>query len=468
MTKLKPYTKYKDSGSPWIGSIPDHWEIKPLRAMLNQRNEKNDPIKTDQILSLSIAHGVTLYSDKGRGGNKAKSDLSAYKIAKKGDIVLNSMNVIVGAVGLSSFTGAISPVYYALYVKNNDSDIKYYEKIFKSSAFQKYLMIYGKGILIKKSDSGKLNTIRMKIPTNDLKITLLPHPPISEQKAIEQYLNSKSNDIDKYIKKLKREISLLKEHRQKIISQAVTCGLDGNGKLRKKPEWKKGDPVPNGWKDSGVEWLGLIPEGWEQIKVKYIGDTFIGITYSPKDLVDSENEGILVLRASNIKEGKLVFNDNVYVDLKVEKKYLVREGDLLICSRSGSRDLIGKNVYVDKDLGFSFGAFMTVLRSKHSEYLSWFLASDFFKSQSGLYATTTINQLTLGTLNNMLVTLPKIKTEREEIISFLKDRTSELDTEISKIQDQIEFIQEYKQSLISKVVTGKIDVRNINNNLSED
>jgi len=193
--KLKPYPKYKDSGVPWLGDVPEHWEIKALRTILKQRNEKNDPIKTEQILSLSIAHGVTLYSHEGRGGNKSKGDLTAYKIAIAGDIVLNSMNVVVGAVGLSKHTGAISPVYYALHPISDEIDIRFYEKIFKNKFFQKFLMIYGKGILIKKSSTGKFNTIRMKISSNDLKGTVLPLPPLSVLYYCPRWTNNSKSPV---------------------------------------------------------------------------------------------------------------------------------------------------------------------------------------------------------------------------------------------------------------------------------
>lgn len=176
-----PDAPTKASGESWIGEIPAHWEVKPLRAFFNFRNEKNDPVKTENILSLSIAHGVTPYTEEGRGGNKSKDDLTAYKIAHEGDIVLNSMNVIVGAVGRSKYYGAISPVYYALYPKNDDVYVPFFEKIFMNSGFQKGLLRFGKGILMKISGTGQMNTIRMKISQDDLKTVRFPIPPHDEQ-----------------------------------------------------------------------------------------------------------------------------------------------------------------------------------------------------------------------------------------------------------------------------------------------
>ncbi|MGR3805023.1 MAG: hypothetical protein ACU0AY_16230, partial [Marinibacterium profundimaris] len=183
-----PDAPTKDSGEAWIGEIPVHWEVKPLRAFFNFRNEKNDPVKTENILSLSIAHGVTPYTEEGRGGNKSKDDLTAYKIAHEGDIVLNSMNVIVGAVGRSKYYGAISPVYYALYPKNDDVYVPFFEKIFMNSGFQKGLLRFGKGILMKISGTGQMNTIRMKISQDDLRTVRFPVPPHEEQVEIARAL----------------------------------------------------------------------------------------------------------------------------------------------------------------------------------------------------------------------------------------------------------------------------------------
>lgn len=107
--------KMKDSGIKWIGELPEDWEIRKLKYTLEERNEKNNPIVTDNILSLSVERGIFPYAEKTGGGNKSKSDLTAYKVAHPNDIVINSMNILAGAVGLSRYTGIVSPVYYTLY-----------------------------------------------------------------------------------------------------------------------------------------------------------------------------------------------------------------------------------------------------------------------------------------------------------------------------------------------------------------
>ena len=159
--------KMKDSGIEWIGEIPEGWEIKRLGAILQERNEVNNPIQTTSILSLTNNRGVIPYSEKGNQGNKAKDDLTGYKIAHIGDIVLNSMNVIIGSVGLSNYYGAVSPVYYMLFPRNNiETNIQYYNYLFQTTAFQQSLRGYGNGIL----------EIRMRIQMQKLKTVLLPVP----------------------------------------------------------------------------------------------------------------------------------------------------------------------------------------------------------------------------------------------------------------------------------------------------
>jgi type I restriction enzyme S subunit len=219
---LNPAAPMKDSGIDWIGQIPAHWDLQPMRAFFRFRNEKNDPVKTENILSLSIAHGVTPYSEEGRGGNKRKDDLTAYKLAYPGDIVLNSMNVIVGAVGRSKYFGAISPVYYAFYPVGDHVYVPFYEQIFLNAGFQRGLLRLGKGILIKLSGTGQLNTIRMKISTDDLKGLLFPTPPQNEQHEIVEYISQQNVKIENGIAIKERQIAALKEYKTSLINAAVT------------------------------------------------------------------------------------------------------------------------------------------------------------------------------------------------------------------------------------------------------
>ena len=171
--------------------------------------------------------GVIPYAEKGNSGNKAKEDLTAYRLAYPGDIVLNSMNVIVGSVGLSKYFGAVSPVYYMLRPRKREDYVEYFDAVFQTVCFQKNLSRLGNGILIKKSESsGKLNTIRMRIPMSKLNRELIPYPSPREQQRIANFLDQKTTEIDNAIAKKQRLIELLKEQKAILINQAVTRGLN--------------------------------------------------------------------------------------------------------------------------------------------------------------------------------------------------------------------------------------------------
>jgi len=276
-----------------------------------------------------------------------------------------------------------------------------------------------------------------------IKSLLIALPLLQEQKAIADFLDDKTRQIDTLIEKKQKQIELLKEQRIAIINQAVTKGLDPNVKI----------------KDSGIEWIGEIPEEWEVSRLKFIGESIIGITYSPHDIVENENEGILVLRASNIQERKLCKNDCVFVNKNISENKITKKGDILICSRSGSRALIGKNICIDESaIGITFGVFMTIFRTINYRFISNFFNSQVFKGQSSLFLTSTINQLTINTLNNFYIALPPEK-EQQEIVLYIENKCKQIDKTVNKALKQIELLKEYRNALISEVVTGKIDVR---------
>lgn len=447
--KLKPYPEYNNSSEMWLGKIPLHWDKQPLRALLENRNEKNYPIKTTQILSLSIAKGVTLYSDKGRGGNKFKNDLTAYKIAYPNDIILNSMNVIVGAVGLSKYLGAISPVYYSLYSKTNKVDIHYYDKIFSNYKFQNYLSIFGKGILIKKSGSGKFNTIRMKISLNDLRRITLPFPPKEEQEQIVKFLNYKNAQIAKFIRNKKRMIQLLKEQKQAIINQAVTKGINPNVKI----------------KPSGIDWIGDIPEHWECLRLKRIAIFSPSKSELDKDISMTDITTFLPMEA---------VSTNGSIDCT--RKYKIRDlwdgftyfkrNDIIVAKITPCFEN-GKGAYLndlDTDFGFGSTEFIVIrsLKNVDGEFLYYLTKTSKFRKHGEEHMVGAAGQkrISLDFVKNYIVVLPCIE-EQIKIVTYIKKKIRLIDKIIIKTQKEINLIQEYRTRLISDIVTGKIDVRGI-------
>ena len=206
------------------------------------------------------------------------------------------------------------------------------------------------------------------------------------------------------------------------------------------------------YKDSGVEWLGEVPEHWGVKRLKFLGEAIIGLTYDPSEIVD-ENEGTLVLRSSNVQGGKIILNDNVFVRKNIPEKLITKAGDILICSRNGSRALIGKNAVIEKGSeAITFGAFMTIFRSTYNNYLSYVFNSSLFEFQSGSFLTATVNQLTVSNLYSFEIPLPFI-SEQEKIAAFLDRETAKIDALIAEQQRLIELLKEKRQAVISHTVT---------------
>lgn len=211
------------------------------------------------------------------------------------------------------------------------------------------------------------------------------------------------------------------------------------------------------YKDSEVEWIGEVPEHWEVKRLKFVGESIIGITYNPSE-VSLTGEGFLVLRSSNIQNGVLSFEDNVHVQKNINEKHITKPGDILLCARNGSAHLVGKAAFITNQYeGLSFGAFMTIVRSKLEKFLYYFFNSEIFKAQTGLYSTSTINQLTSDTLDNMSIAFPTLIEEQVAIIKHLDRKTAEIDQLIADKKRLITLYEEEKTALINQAVTKGIN-----------
>lgn len=210
----------------WLGEFPAHWDVKRLGSLLEERNEMNADRRIQQVLSLVRKRGVMRYEDKGRIGNKRSDDVARYKVVREGDIVLNSMNVIIGSVGQSSYTGCLSPVYYVLKPRSNELHNSYFNALFQVERFHSSLVRFGKGILAH----------RLRIPMIDLKTVMLPVPPPDEQLAIADRVVKATAELKAAKAGIEAEISLLKEYRTRLISDVVTGKLDVREEAAKLPE----------------------------------------------------------------------------------------------------------------------------------------------------------------------------------------------------------------------------------------
>ena len=439
MTITNSYPSYKPSGVPWLGDVPEHWELRRLRNALADTTERNRPDLP--LLSVVRERGVILrdITNMEENHNFVPDDLSNYKVVHSGQFAMNKMKAWQGSYGISQHDGIVSPAYFVFDLNGVSGD--YFHAAIRSRAYVSFFAQASDGVRIGQWD---LSQARMReIP--------FAFPPLPEQAAIVRYLDHADRRIRRYVSAKRKLIALLEEEKQAVVNQAVTRGLDPNVRL----------------KPSGVEWLGDMPEHWEIPRLRNLGDALIGLTYDPQDMVDEE-AGILVLRASNILNGKLVYGDNVYVRSAVPSKLITQEGDILICSRSGSRALIGKNARIDADSeGTTFGAFMTVFRGPNNNYLHQVFNSKFFEYQSAAFFTSTINQLTLGILYDMKVPFPPPE-ERQCILRYVEEATAPIIKAIARARRQIELVQEYRTRLIADVVTGKLDVREVATHLPDE
>ncbi|RKE90274.1 restriction endonuclease subunit S [Ichthyenterobacterium magnum] len=430
----KAYEKYKDSDVEWIGEIPESWEIGRLYYFTESIGSGSTP-KSDNLKYYNgdiswlntgdLNDGEVLDSSK-YITQLALNDYSALKIFPKNSVVIALYGATIGKLGIIKKNMATNQ---ACCVINPDESL--------NSQFLFYFLLASRNFLLSLAYGGGQPNISQDI----IKKLHIPFVGIKEQTQIAAYLDYHTQLIDTLISKKETLIQKLQEQRQAIINEAVTKGLNKNVEL----------------KDSGIEWLGEIPKHWEVVKLKFLGESITGITYSPNDVSE---KGTLVLRSSNIQKGKLDLQDTVYVNKKIADKYISQKGDILLCSRNGSRNLIGKNIILDERVeNETWGAFMTVYRSNFNDFIYYFFNSDIFSALSSLFLSSTINQLTIGVLNNMQIAFPKKQKEREQIVHYLKQETEETNTTIYKIQTSIQKLKDYRESLISEAVTGKIDVR---------
>jgi type I restriction enzyme S subunit len=214
------------------------------------------------------------------------------------------------------------------------------------------------------------------------------------------------------------------------------------------------------YKDSGIDWIGGIPEHWEVSRLKFVGESIIGLTYSPEEVTEDES-GYLVLRSSNIQSGKLSLVDNVFVKKQINEKLITRKNDILICARNGSVDLVGKNILIDeRTAGQTFGAFMTVFRGRSNQFVYWFFNSPFFDAQKGAFSTSTINQLTSNILNNLITTIPPL-SEQTAIANYLDAKTTEIDQVVANKEALVNLYEEEKKALINEAVTKGVTLSGV-------
>lgn len=431
----KAYTSYVPINQKWAKQIPSHWDARRMKAVFAMRKERNNPIVTENILSLTAKQGVVPYAEKeGTGGNKPKSDLTKYNVCHENDLLVNCMNVVSGAAGVSRYYGAISPVYYAFY-PHKDENIWYYHYIFRLLPFQRSLVGLGKGILMHESEDGTLTSVRMRISMDYLGNVLLPVPPREEQDQIVRFLDWKVSSINKLINIKKKEIKAINALKRSIISHVITHGL--------MPD------VP--MKYSGVRWLGDIPAHWQTIKLKRVTKVRNekGI-YTP----NSEDKYIGL---ENIKG----YSNNISItssEHDVSVQCICHSGDLMF---SKLRPYLAKTVIVPYNC-FCTGEMMVISAFiGDMRFLRYVMLHErFIDSVNSSTYGAKMPRANSSYILNMQVPIPQVD-EQQKIADYIDEKVLQIDMATKKYEQIIDDLQVLKTRLISDTVTGKIDVRGI-------
>ncbi|EMV3664622.1 restriction endonuclease subunit S [Campylobacter upsaliensis] len=421
---------YKPSGIEWLGEIPQSWKNVSIRSCFTESNQR---CNTDSypLLSVTIANGIIYQDDIENKKDISNDDKSNYKIVPLNAVAYNKMRMWQGAVGVNTLTtGIVSPAYIVA-IPNEKILPNFVSYLFKSK------------IMISEFDKNSyglcldMNNLRY----DDFRNIKIPLPPLQEQKEIAEFLDKKCEKIQNYIDKKQKLITLLQEKKQALINEVVTKGLNPNIEF----------------KNSEIEYLGLIPHHWEVVKVKYIATTNIGLVYDPSEIATNENVGYPVLRANNIQNGKIDYKDVIYVAKKIDDKQLAISGDLLMCVRNGSENLLGKTAKIENN-NFSFGAFTAIIRSDLNNYLYWIFQTEMLKkSISSFIVSIGIGQISQDDIKNFKIPLPPLQ-EQKEIAEFLDKKCEKINSAIEKTKKQIELVKEYKNTLINEAVCGRIDL----------
>ena len=437
---LKPYPAYKDSGIEWLGDVPEHWRLPRLGALLRERGEMNGDRQVSEVLSVLRERGVIPYAEKGNIGNKKSEDITRYKVVRPDDIVVNCMNVIIGSVGLSRYTGCLSPVYYVLTRRSERDHPRYLNAYFQTKPFQESLVRIGNGILAH----------RMRIPMELLKCEPFPRPPFEEQAAIVRFLDHADRRIRRYIRAKQKLIALLKEQKQAFIHQAVTGQINV----------RTGKPY-QAYKPSGVEWFPEVPDHWNVLPMRRVIYSAVdGPHFSPTYL----DTGIPFLSARNVKSDAWSLEDAKYISEEDYDEFNRRvkpvRGDVLY-TKGGTT---GVARVVDLTFPFQVWVHIAVLKVNKNAIDPGFLAAALNSTrcyeQSQLFTRGATNQdLGLGRMKGIELPVPPALAEQQTIVGYLRTGLGQVLEAISATHRDIGLLREYRTRLIADVVTGKFDVR---------
>ena len=419
---MQQYDTYKDSGVKWLGEIPSHWEMLPGLAIFKENKEKNSNLAVNTVLSLSYGK-IVVKKDIDEG--LVPAEYNTYQIVHPGYIIIRCTDLQNDKVslrtGLVKDDGIITGAYLGLVTsgKYNSSYMHYF-----LHAWDITKEIYRHG-----------NGLRQSLSWLDLRRLPILIPPIAEQTAIASYLDTATAKIDAAIAQQQKMIDLLDERKQIIINRAVTKGLNPNAKM----------------KDSGVEWIGEVPEGWEVRRIKYIlresnvrsidgHESSYSLSKSKGLIPFTDKDNLTQARINNVgakvvKPGEIVFN-----------RFKARLFAVSNVEAAVSPDYAIYQKIAECDLQYLVYLFSTKLYRGELDRIAQGVGDGF----SRLYTED---------LFSIYAIFPN-ENEQRQIVGFIRKNTEKIDLAISQCENQISLLQERKQIIINEVVTGKVKVTN--------
>ncbi len=430
--KTQKYSAYKDTNVDWLGKIPENWEAVSLGSLLELKSDKNHP--DYDVLSVYREYGVILKGSRDDNHNATSLDTTNYKAVEPGYLVVNKMKAWQGSMGISSHKGIVSPAYITCKVTSDKINPEYLHLLLRCKLYISEYNRISYGVRVGQWD----------MHYEDFKKVPVLLPSKEEQTRIAQFLDDKCEKIDRAIAQKQKLIELLKERRQIIIQNAVTKGLNPVVKM----------------KDSGVEWIGEVPEAWEVKRLASFGRFSKGGGFSKSDLTE---KGISAILYGDIytkydfiidKGVRNISNDTSKKSVKIDT------GDLLFTGSGETIEDIGKCVvYRSEERAYAGGDVIIFKQNENdSLYLSYVLNTHNVKSEK---AKTSKGEIIVHTysskLRNIYVPIPPM-AEQELISEFIVFQSSKIDKAISFQENQIEKLKEYKSTLIDSAVRGRVKV----------
>jgi len=422
ITDLKPYPKYKESDVDWLGEVPVHWEVRRIKTLFRETDERIGE-GGGLLLSLTRARGIVPQAE---ASNRIAGveDLSKYKVCKFGYLIMNRMQAWSGMFAVSGMEGVISPDY-SVFQPTAAIEVHYFEALFKTPVLVDEFAKRSKGI-----GSG-FN----RLYTPDFGAVPVISPPLSEQTAIVRFLDWAERRIRQVIRAREKRIKLLEEYKQALIHQAVTGRTDV----------RTGKPYPK-YKDSGVEWLGEVPEHWEVVRIKFVARLKSGESITAERI---EENGAFPVYGGN--------------GLRGFTSAYTHEGEFVLIGRQGA--LCGNINYASGRFWASEHA--VVAHPLQDIAVRWF--GELLRSMNlNQYSIAAAQPgLAVERIQNLPIPLPPIP-EQCTIAEYLERQTASIDAAIAADRRAIDLLKEFRTRLIADVVTGKLDVREAAAKLPDD